>query len=160
MKITGNEWRIMVRCFWKDKPIDSDKFVRLVAFHKDIYTSLLGEDGLLASALRKSRDLLGVNMDSWAFKLMKSQTVLDDFQMASFVSCNFIVNDGAGLGPDALASVLFRLACSVYRIFDMPEADTMLNFIEVSFTPVDDCGNYNFLSRWTIEESLVCKRRK
>lgn len=160
MKITGNDWRIMVKCFWKDKPIETDKFARLVAFHKDIYTSLLGEDGLMASALRKSRDSLGVSLDSWAFKLMKPQTNLDDFQMVSFISCNFIVNDGCGMGADALASVLFRLACSVYRIFDMPEADTMLNFVEVSFTPIDDCGNYNFLSRWTIEENLVCKRRK
>ena len=103
---------------------------------------------------------MGVNLDSWAFKLMKSQTVLDDFQMVSFISCNFICNGECGIGSEALASVLSGIVRSVYRIYDMPEADTMINFVEVSFTPIDDCGNYNFLSRWTIEENLVCKRRK
>ena len=161
MKITGNDWRIMVKCFWKDcKPIEAAKFARVVAFHKDICISLLGGEGLLASALKRSRMAMGVDENYWAFKLEKSMTILDDFQMVSFVSCNFISNDACVTDMDSIASVLSRIACFVYRIYDMPEAEEMLNGIEVSFTPIDDCGNYNFCSRWTIEENLVRKGRK
>lgn len=152
------EWKILIKCHWRNKPVDPVGFEDILEKHETIYQKTFDNDDSLFDKIRKDCMKKLDTTDNWMFIYNNLNAHLDDYQMISSFSCNFIDYGIRYHGVCGLVQAMICIVDGVYHIFDMIPGETLFDWIEISFAPIDH-GYYNFRSRYALESMLFDRRK-
>ena len=152
------EWKVQIKCHWRNNPVDMVGVKDVGKRHDEIFHRIFAGGDSLFNKIRMNWMKKTHTTDNWMFVYSNYDSHLDDYQMISFFSCNFIDYGIRCHGVYGLMQATICIVDGVYHIFDMFPEEILFDWIEVSFAPIDR-GYYNFRSKYALSSMLFDRRK-
>jgi len=152
------EWKVQIKCHWKDGPVDTVGLKLMEKRHSAIYYRTFDGDGSLFNDIRRNWMKKVDTKDNWMFVYTYPEDQIKHNLRLSYFSCNFIDYGIRDHGVYGLMLAMISIVDGVYHIFDMFPEENLFDWIEVSFAPFDR-GYYNFGSKYALSSMLFDRRK-